>query len=1255
MKSPSRKKLREDQALQPLSTAGHANLSDQVSYREYLVEVWASVAAQMHKSAPARSQFRQQLNNRFFQDFSTRSEFLEDASTLVAGILVDILGAPKLDGGLGLTPKAIPARGSESSVEYLGILVAASGLPLLELQNRYRISFDRIEGQTTSSVALNIEALIGLLADTFQGDEEPFPANPAVTSGRPLIFGEYIGRAPFFLRYEEWLAQHSPFWAENFYDIRSNLIDWEKQVADTLRQRGTEPLRIASPVANENDNPFKILGNGAADKLKYAGLAARIVEVSATLREAFSKLDARDYRPSLEALEKAKSDLTLVLIDFGSQWRVDGFSWSWEYLGSPRSYSAYVSLRKKRAGANVRNPVELHGFERALALPNVKPYESGESWEDTIGAEVTLAHAILQSFHVGVYYLAVIVPYLRGRIAVELGDKPGAIRAFATLTGIKVGVAEATDTPGYRPPDPYLPPKSTPDLYAEQSLPYTATVGTWSDLTAKFDSSDLDATVQGVLGLHKFEFPFIALQQGAAMLDWADELFKTNSAPLIERARELYKGVIFLHKSDPATRPDFSMVSHKKVQKAVTNPAIDSQIARAKRGLTLIDKGLNVLGFSRDFIPFLRYSTLKAAADRFAQAAKNAQNDLIAFVGQYEEGKVQTWRLQNLLQKAESTKQIATERNAIAKFDLQKAKDAAKAIEDNIVKKQNELKKSTEPFSQATQYIEGLIGALKPMVGDQMTKSFKVEAVGADPSNSSEVALSANREVQGKDLLKIGGAAMTDGYKGAVNQAASSMGAGAGVMGGFGAFWYASYVSMSGMVDAYNKKAGEIKNLQDNVLKEAKDQIRFRERQLTIANAELDIAEADRALARNLLNFERDRILGPETYLRLAALAERLLSRYRELTIYYAWLAERALAFETASEINIVRLDYQTGARLNLGASDLIQAALAELENSRLDHIRLAAPVTHTISMSRDFPLAFGQLKETGQCEFSTLESEIAAHYPGCFNFRLRAVTTFGIDASAQAVRGMLWNSGHSALYDEDGSRRPLVRFPDALPLSEFRLRQDREVFGLPGETLLAFEGSGIETQWYLELPRHENPGGLQALTDVFIVIDCYANFSGRARELQKQRMGSTVSRAVAILASGADMTGLSVLLAGGPKTTLSYDLTRVPLSPAEKNRHVSAIGILLVAFGGRSVSVAARAIKSNVATTPSVISGVSLLSNAAISVGDQPPSELDKLVSLPLEQVFEVSLDLGASPIKPDEIVDVLLYLEYTADRVWP
>jgi hypothetical protein len=460
--------------------------------------------------------------------------------------------------------------------------------------------------------------------------------------------------------------------------------------------------------------------------------------------------------------------------------------------------------------------VELHAFERALTLPHIDPYVSGESWEDTIQAEVLLAHAILQAFHLGIYYLAVVIPCLRGRIALELGDKPSGIRVFATLTGVKVGVAELTDAPGYRPPDPFAPPKSAPELYSEQSLPYTATVGAWTDLTTKFDSADFDAIVQGVLQLHELEYRFIALQQGAAMLDWADELFKTDSRPLIERARELYKGVIFLHKSDPGTRPDFSKAAHKKAYKKVTtNPAIDSQIARGRRGLTLIEKGLNFLGFSRDFIPFLRYSTLKTAADRFAQAAKNAQADLISFEAQYEDGKVQTWRLQNLLRKAEATKQIATEHSAIAKVDLQKAKDAVKAVEDNIAKKQAELADSTSLFNQVTQYVDGLVTALKPIVSDQMAKSFKVEAVGADPSNSSEVNLSAYREVQGKDLLKIGGAAMTDGYKGAVNEAASSMGAGAGVMGGFGAFWYASYVSMSGMVDAYNKKADEITNLEN--------------------------------------------------------------------------------------------------------------------------------------------------------------------------------------------------------------------------------------------------------------------------------------------------------------------------------------------------------------------------------------------------------------------------------------------------------
>jgi hypothetical protein len=73
------------------------------------------------------------------------------------------------------------------------------------------VAFDRLPGSTVSPVDLNVEALLGLLADTWQSRVEPFPAQPSVVRGNPLIFPQSIGRAPFFLQFEEWLARQRRF------------------------------------------------------------------------------------------------------------------------------------------------------------------------------------------------------------------------------------------------------------------------------------------------------------------------------------------------------------------------------------------------------------------------------------------------------------------------------------------------------------------------------------------------------------------------------------------------------------------------------------------------------------------------------------------------------------------------------------------------------------------------------------------------------------------------------------------------------------------------------------------------------------------------------------------------------------------------------------------------------------------------------------------------------------------------------------
>ena len=49
-------------------------------------------------------------------------------------------------------------------------------------------------------------------------------------------------------------------------------------------------------------------------------------------------------------------------------------------------------------------------------------------------------------------------------------------------------------------------------------------------------------------------------------------------------------------------------------------------------------------------------------------------------------------------------------------------------------------------------------------------------------------------------------------------------------------------------------------------------------------------------------------------------------------------------------------------------------------------------------------------------------------------------------------------------------------------------------MFGLPGESLMQFEGSGYETDWRLHFEMLANPKGLANLTDVLVTFDMNAS-----------------------------------------------------------------------------------------------------------------------------------------------------------------
>ena len=186
---------------------------------------------------------------------------------------------------------------------------------------------------------------------------------------------------------------------------------------------------------------------------------------------------------------------------------------------------------------------------------------------------------------------------------------------------------------------------------------------------------------------------------------------------------------------------------------------------------------------------------------------------------------------------------------------------------------------------------------------------------------------------------------------------------------------------------------------------------------------------------------------------------------------------------------------------------------------------------------------------------------------PGTFAHRIRAVDV-AVDAPGTVVgtRGMLTNGGFSLLRRAPGAPRvPLLRFADAYPISEFRLRTDLALYGMPGEQLLPFEGAGFTTTWNLELPPQVNATSLNRITDVRITYDVQAAYE--APSSAPVPLPQPASRATFVPALAIDATGLSTLRnASKPQAKIVFDLDRLALP---EGATITNLAVLLPGVAG--------------------------------------------------------------------------------------
>lgn len=1149
-----------------------------VLYRNYLVDVWAGVAGQdwywASQTPLTFAQAREQLTNRFHQDFTTTTVAGTSANELLIKIVKRILTEPEPT-GYDKIPANLPHRGpGQSARDYLDALIAVTNVSAVELGLRYRLDLQQSDAAKTSPLQQNIDTLQGLFRDSFQSEPDPFHTAPDVRNDTVIPHWQR-GRAPFFLEYEEWRTQNAVFYPENHLSMTR-----------TLR-----PDELASQARSiPNTKPH------------YAW-AQKVAALFDDLQKVIGWISSGEYQLALNLLNDTRRGAGLRIA---------------ERVTAGYQVAPPMKARKK---LTITDKPSLLKFEQYLGFPSISgnpdPYPFPGDWT---ADRLTAAMVIYAGYFYWVW---------RSDILLATGHFTEAATSLEALVNAAVGTAAQDSAAGYF----NYWGDGAAYLYTAGPLPYTYDR---SDKVQKVNPLFTDTPYEPPVQeswmptegfpalLHRTDVKFLQLRLGNVLLEWADTLFRADDASSTARARELYKAVLWLHGENVPISPwwpqnhDGVILFPGGYHAVDRNPAVVSQITRARAGFDKIESGLNYFGLTDDMVPVQRYRTLKDQADRFAALAIAAERDFLTAMANLEQLSIEEMRNSNLLAKARAQQNIAQEQKEIAAYNVSVAKQQVADVQKQIDAKNAEIADHDGIFGQYSDFFSGLVKTFTGAPG------FLTSGLGS--AVKSEAGLGS---AEGAGLLGLG--------------------AGASVLAGYGLFVYAGYSSMSGMASTYSSRDGELKRLKEIAMPLAVGNVAARQHEMSIATLQSMIADADIQLAQRLMAFNTQRLLNAEFWSSVAQVLRRVLRRYLDLGAWSAWLAERALAFEQDRPLRVVRMDYLVRSLQNVTGGELLQGDLAELEAARISGERALTPFAYSLSLLEEFPLAFAALKTRGSCTFSTTEAALRTFFPGTFGHRVRTVDVdVRLLAAGGRVRGTLTNHGVSlATIDESLHTRPLLRFPDAVAVSETHAAGPADP--RLQDVLGPFEGSGLDTTWTLQLDRGASAGWWDAIADIVIEISGLARYSDAVRTAAQ---APAQTHRFVMLAAGAFAAGALKALKAAGSGTVEFDLRTFPFAVGEKNRKVANVAVLLPGTKGAAVKAQLRVASASVNFT--VTDGVAMSNGTPLRLpgSTMPDRPLNTAIGASVEQRWAIKIE--SSPgADLSGLIDVVLGVDYVADPV--
>jgi hypothetical protein len=520
------------------------------------------------------------------------------------------------------------------------------------------------------------------------------------------------------------------------------------------------------------------------------------------------------------------------------------------------------------------------------------------------------------------------------------------------------------------------------------------------------------------------------------------------------------------------------------------NPLVSAQTQEACMMLDMLKSCVNILGYSDDLIPPLRFEALQRVAESFAGLAQAAERDVLQFRQSFEQEEFALMQAQSNLEQA----------------------DVEVAVEQlNVELAEGEIALAQLQQDQAA----AGVATFESLVSDGMSDS-ELRALAAADAAAQLAAVSAifSFATMPAEIAAAVATGQPAGAIGAPGQAVGAMGS------AFGA--QAAALSMRASLERQQQdREFQLQQMRFG-LSIALQSVALGFQRWQVAQLQENLAGVRRDFARDALAFLNNRLLSAAGWLMLMKLAREQYRRRLSYAIETSYLAERALAFELQNpSLRIIRFDYY-GPRKDglLGATQLL-TDLAQLQSRKLAFQRRKLQLSKTISLAAQFPAAFEQFRQgLGLLVFSTLPEMFDRDFPGHYLRLIQSVrlSVVALVPPTQGIRATLRNTGISQAvvgppYAAGFETRTIRRTPESISLSAPFQASGLFVLDYKDDLLLPFEGSGVVSDWAFELPKAANQIDFDTIADVLVQIE-YTALEGPAafRAQVLSGLGNTVN-----------------------------------------------------------------------------------------------------------------------------------------------